>query len=489
MRARFAISRAAGALSLLVACAACGGTSGNGEPTAAPKPPVQHFLSRPDLRPPPVHVVVGARGTASGYVFIAPKKEVDQAGPLIVDDRGRVVWFRPLDTHGVTDFRVQRYRGKPVLTWWRGETAKGIGNGRYVIYDDSYHLIANVTAGHGLSGDIHEFLITPRNTALFTIYRRVPYDLSSLGGREDGKVNEGVVQEVDIKTGRVLFEWHSLPSITPDEAYEQVPKDESEPFDYFHLNAIEQDGDGAVLVSARHTHAIYKIRKRDGALLWRLGGKRSTFRLASGARFAWQHDPRLHADGTLSLFDNAASRPAAGRESRVLVLRLDAKRRTAKLVRSFKHPRPLLSTSQGNAQVLPDGHVFVGWGSNEYFTEFDRRGRVLLDVRFGGGDSDSYRAYRFDWNGRPRDRPAVAARADGGRTIVFASWNGATAVARWRVLGGADASRLAPIADAPKRGFETRIPLSSRVRYVEVQALDAAGRILRTSRAARATTG
>ncbi len=435
-----------------------------------------------------MHVVVPARDTAPGYVFVAPKKEVEQAGPMILDDQGEVVWFHPLDTHGVTDFRAQRYRGRPVLTWWRGETAKGIGNGRYVIYDDAYHVVGNVTAGHGLSGDIHEFLITPRNTALFTVYHKVPYDLSSLGGPEDGAVEEGVVQEVAIPSGKVLFEWHSLPQISPDESYEPIPKDDSEPWDYFHLNAIEQDG-GAVLVSARHTHTIYKIRKSDGKVLWRLGGKKSTFRLATGARFAWQHDPRLHADGTLSLFDNAASRPEAGRESRALVLRLDAKRRTAKLVRSFEHPRPLLSTSQGNAQVLPGGHVFVGWGSNEYFTEFDRRGRVLFDARFGGGEADSYRAYRLPWEGRPSDRPAVAARTRGVRSVVFATWNGATSVARWRVLAGTNASHLAPVAVAFKRGFETRIVLPSPARFVEVQALDERGRVLRTSKPARVTSG
>jgi hypothetical protein len=211
--------------------------------------------------------------------------------------------------------------------------------------------------------------------------------------------------------------------------------------------------------------------------------------MAAGAKFAWQHDPRLHAGGTLSLFDNAASRPAAGRESRAVVLRLDAKRRTAKLVRSFKHPKPLLSTSQGNAQVLPDGHVFVGWGSNEYFTEFDRRGRVLFDARFGGGEADSYRAYRLPWAGRPRDRPAVAARPRGVRTVVFASWNGATAVARWRVLAGKNASQLASVAEGLKRGFETRIVLPSRPRYVAVQALDERGRVLRTSKPAHVVSG
>jgi hypothetical protein len=471
------MKRAWALLAAVALLAGCGGTAAEQAGTA--KPPAQHFLSRPDLQPPPVHVRVPAHDTAPGLIFVAPKKEVVQAGPMILDNLGHVVWFHPLDTHGVTDFKVQRYRGRPVVTWWRGETAKGIGNGRYVVYDDRYHLIANVTAGHGLSGDIHEFLITPRNTALFTVYRRVAMNLSSLGGPSDGAVEEGVVQEVSIPSGKVLFEWHSLPQAGLDESYEPIPKDVKEPWDYFHINAIEPDGNNAFLVSSRHTHTIYKIRRSDGKVLWRLGGKQSTFRLGAGARFAWQHDPRLHADGTLTLFDNSASRPEQGLRSRALVLRLDTKSKTAKLVHAYVHPKRLLSTSQGNVQMLPNGDLFVGWGSNEYFTEFDKRGRVLLDARFGGGGADSYRAYRFPWTGRPTDRPAVAVK---GRT-VFVSWNGATLVTRWRVLGGDSAAGLHALTEAPKRNFETRIALASRPRVVQVQALDAGGRVLRTSAA------
>src|SRR5262249_53869871 len=206
----------------------------------------------------------------------------------------------------------------PVLTWWRGETAKGVGNGRYVVADDSYHVSANVRAGHNLSGDIHEFLITPRNTALFTVYRRVKTDLSSMGGSSGGSVMEGVVQEVSIPTGGVLFEWHSFPQIALDESYEQLPEDGEEPFDYFHLNAIEEDRDGTLLVSARHTHAIYKIRRSDGKVLWRLGGKQSDFNMGRGTAFAWQHDIRRQKDGTLTLLDNAAEHPNPHLPSHVL---------------------------------------------------------------------------------------------------------------------------------------------------------------------------
>jgi hypothetical protein len=447
-----------------------------------PIAPTQHFVSRPELRPPVVRILVHRPGTAPGYVFIAPKKKVDQAGPLILDDDGNVVWFHPLDTHGVTDFRVQRFHGKPVLTWWRGETAKGIGNGRYVIADPSYHVLANVIAGHELSGDIHEFLITPRNTALFTVYKRVPYDLSSLGGPSDASVEEGVVQEVAIPSGRVLFEWHSLPQIAVGESYEAVPDDKKTPYDYFHINAIEEDRDGNLLVSARHTHAIYKIRRSDGKVLWRLGGKKNDFRFGPGVQFSWQHDIRRQPDGTLTLFDNAAEHPAAKRRSRVLVLRVDERRRTVKLVRSYTHTNPrLLSTSQGNAQFLPDGHVFVGWGANEYFTEFARNGRVLLDGRFGSGGADSYRAFRFPWVGRPTDRPAVALRG----TRLYVSWNGATEVRSWRVLAGDGVRSLAATTVVPKRGFETEIRVESGPTRFVVQALDARGRILRTSSVVR----
>ena len=456
--------------------AGCGGT-GSG---AGAAPPSQHFVSRPDLRPVPVSVPTPAHGTAPGYVFVAPKKDVAQAGPLILDDRGQVVWFDPLETHGVTDFRVQTYRGKRVLTWWQGQSDKGVGNGHYVIMDRRYRRIATVRAGNGLHGDIHEFLITPQDTALITVYREVPYDLSRWGGAREGRLNEGVVQEVDVATGRVLFEWHSADHVDPAESYEPLPKDTSEAWDYFHVNSIDPDGPGRLLVSARHTHAVYEIRKRDGEILWRLGGKQSDFTMAPATRFAWQHDARRLPDGTIMLFDNAAADPGKER-SKVLALRVDERRRKVALVRRYRHSPPLLSTSQGNGQLLPDGHVFVGWGSNPYATEYDTAGHVLLDLRFGVGRVDSYRAYRFPWTGLPTTRPAVALRSGGGRTTVYVSWNGATEVARWRILGGPDASRLAPVSTVGKDGFETRATVRSTASTFAVEAVAADGTVLRRS--------
>ena len=461
-------ARAVAGIGVLLALSGCSNSSAG----AGAKAPYRHYHSRPDLKPPTVQIVKHARRTAPGYIFIAPKKDVVQAGPMILDNLGRVVWFEPLNTHAVTDFRVQRYRGQPVLTWWHGRPDNGHGDSGYSIYDDHYRKIAEVRPGNGMLGDIHEFAITPRNTALMTISRHV-----RVKGRQ---VLEGGFQELDIRTGRVLFEWHSIDHVRLVESYYRVPKDPGRIFDYFHINSIDIDKDGNFLVSARNTHTIYKISRRTGRILWRLGGKHSDFSLDRDAQFAWQHDARRRPDGALTLFDNSAG-PQVRRQSRGLVLRLDVKRMHASVLRNFVHRPPIVAVDQGNLQRLPNGNYFVGWGHESRFTEFGPRGTILFDGKFGRGRVDSYRAYRLPWVGRPTRPPAVAVA---GRT-VYVSWNGATEVRAWQLLAGARKTSLHPVRVAPKKGFETAIPAPNRPGWVAVRALDGRGRALGRSAAVR----
>ncbi|MDQ4081278.1 MAG: arylsulfotransferase family protein [Actinomycetota bacterium] len=445
----------------------------------------QRFESRPDLRPPKLAVAKAEAGTAPGYVFLGAKKKGKPGGPMIVDNNGEVVWFHPVHPRESADFRVQRYRGKPVLTWWEGtQPTIGIGDGTFVVMDSSYRRIAEVRAGNGFDGDLHEFLITPRNTALLLAYEPVPRDLSSVGGPKKGHVWDNIVQEVDIASGRVLFEWHSLDHVGVAESTLREPARKASaaaPFDYFHVNSVAEDTDGNLLLSARNTNAVYKIRRRDGKVLWRLGGRKSDFAMRRGTRFAFQHDARREADGTLSLFDNSAM-PKVAEHSRAIVLRLDSRAKTASLVREYVHPRRLLSPHQGNAQRLPNGNLLVGWGGQPYVTEFGAGGDLLFDARLAIGDS--YRAYRFEWRARPADRPAVAVHAgDDEALTVHVSWNGATDVATWQVLAGDDLEQLDAVSTATKEGFETAIELETEARYLAVRALDAGGRTLGTSRA------
>ena len=458
-----------------------------------PPPPgrgrVDRFLSRSDLRPAGVSILRREPGRAPGLIFLAPKSGPAQDGPMIVDDNGDLVWFKPM-RRGIraTDFRAQTLDGRPVLTWWEGRVGFGNGAGEGVIYDGRYEPVRRVRAGNGYAADLHDFVLSPQGTALLLVYQPVRRDLRSVGGPRNGLVVDNIVQEIDIKTGLVLYEWHSLGEIGLNDAYLPLPEQAGAPWDYFHINSVEVDPrDGNLVISARHTWAIYKLSRSTGALVWTLGGKESDFRLGAGTRVAWQHDARVLPDGSISIFDNAAAPPIRKR-SRWINVALDQQRKRARLTRSVSHVRGLLSANQGGAQPLPTGGGFVGWGSQPFFSEYAANGRSVLEGRIAKGH-DNYRAYRFPWSGRPVSRPRFKARsASGGRVVADASWNGATDVARWEVLAGASEAALAPTGAAPRSGFETRIVAGSGA-FVAVRALDAAGRVLGTSAAVRPRSG
>jgi hypothetical protein len=398
---------------------------------------------------------------------------------MIIDNGGKLVWFKPMQGKLAADFRVQTYNGQPVLTWWEGVLYGGDGDGVGEILDQSYTPIAQVRAGNGYSFDIHEFTITPQNTALVIAYERDKRDLRPWGGRKDARVVDNIVQEIDLKTGLVLFEWHSFGNVSPADSYTPVPKDNGFEWEYFHANAVTIDTDGNFLVSGRNVSTIYKISRATGKILWRLGGKHSDFKLGPGVRFDYQHNIRRLADGTLTLFDNSAA-PPTKKASRAITIRLDEKAKTATLVNAFTHPDKLLASSQGNNERLPNGNEFVGWGSQRYFTEFSPKGEVLFDGHLAKGN-DNYRAFRYEWTGRPTTPPKAIATTDGGNLTATVSWNGATGVARWELLAGADAKSLAPVGSATKAGFETTVTVKSTAKSVALRAYDAAGNVLGTS--------
>ena len=338
---------------------------------------MQSFRTRPDLDPPAVTVTTAKPGRAPGLVFLAPKAGRGQDGPMIIDDKGDMVWFKAMKGKLAADFRAQTYDGKPVLTWWEGRLYVGDGDGVGQIYDQSYRPVATVRTGNGYSYDLHEFTITPRNTALVMAYERFERSLKAWGGPTDAKIVDNIIQEIDIKTGAVLFEWHSFGNVSPDESMIPVPKKRGSEWEYFHVNAIDLDRDGNFLISARNTSGVYKVNRTTGKIMWRLGGKKSDFKLGPGVRFDWQHSIRALPDGTYRIYDNSAA-PPVRKASRAITVRLDERAKTATLVSAFKHPRNLLSANQGNVETLPNGNLFVGWGSQRWFTEFSPTGEVAL---------------------------------------------------------------------------------------------------------------
>jgi Arylsulfotransferase (ASST) len=434
--------------------------------TAPPAAPVWH--TRPDLRIPALTVAHSERGASSDPIFIAPyNSPTGQAGAVIVDAGGQPLWENPLAGKVTTNFRVQRYRGSPVLTWWEGDIELGHGVGEYVIADAGYRTVRRVQAANRLRGDLHEFVITPRDTALLTSYVVTGADLSAVGGSPRGTIQDAIFQEVDLASGRLLLEWRSLDHIPLEESYAPVSAD----WDFFHINSVDLDGDGSLLVSGRSTHTVYKIA-RSGAIVWRLGGKHSDFSMGAGSNFAWQHDARRQPDGTLTVFDNGAT-PAVEKLSRGLILDVDERAMTAALLRQYTHPG-ILAGSQGSVQLLANGNVFVGWGEVPRVSEFDHSGRLLFDAVLGE-QYQSYRAFRLPWTGRPADAPAIALAGGGRELTAYASWNGATEVRSWQLLAGSRAGALRPVASTRSHGFESALRAPSSGPHFAVRALDARG--------------
>jgi arylsulfotransferase ASST len=464
---------------------------------------VQSFQTLPELHPPAitVHQPAGA-GSAPGYVFASPFIGPGQWGTMIFDNAGNLVWFRPVPPgQDAADFRTQVYRGKNDLTWWQGKTIQfGYGLGEDVIADANYRTVSVVRAGNGLAADEHEFLLTSHGSAYVLAYSPVASSLAPVGGPANGIALDSVIQQVDIHTGLVMWEWHSLDHVAITESYSKPPPPTATNgvFDYFHINSLELDRHGNVLISARNTWALYDIATHTGALLWRLGGKLSSFALGPNVQFAYQHDARWLANGDISLFDDEGF-PTIKAPSRAEVIKLDLQAKTATLAGQLvRTSGPLITNSQGNAQSLPAGGWMIGWGGLPNFTEFNGEGQIVYDAQLPTGE-DSYRVYREPWAAQPTEPPRVVVKAlaeascpPGARCPVMrrdeahASWNGATTVFFWQVLSGARAARLKPVSTRPRSGFETaiQVPLAS---FFQVRALSASGKVLAASRVVRPT--
>jgi hypothetical protein len=457
-------------------------------------PPVpkeyQSFHSLPELRPPDVTVSSTARTATGGDLFLAPYSGVGQYGPMILGEHGELVWFKSLSPAGTraANLRVQEYEGKPALTWWQDPLdADGSKTAGEVIANSAYQTIAIVRAGNGYQPDLHEFQITPQGTALITVYDAIDCNLSSVGGPRDGAVADTLLQEIDLKTGLVMYEWHSLDHVPLASSYASAaPTSKAEPFDYFHINSIDVEQDGDLLVDSRNTWAAYDVDPQTGQVRWELGGKHSSFKLGPGAAPAWQHDAIQQPDGAITFFDNGAT-PVVHPQSRGIELALDTANMTATLVRSYEHKNPLVAGSQGNVQALSGGDWMVGWGQAGYLSEVTPSGQVLFNAHLPPG-WESYRTFAFPWSGRPAEPPALAVASTAEGATVYASWNGATEVASWRVLAGPSPSALAPVASAPKAGFETAIATAASVMggYIAVQALNGAGAVIGVSATTKA---
>lgn len=473
-------------------------------PTAYTTKGAWTFQSAPGLHPPKLRVsATGVKTSlAPGYFLVAnfknilsPAKFAGQGGPLILDSHLQPVWFKPV-TNGLfaNNLSVQTYEGAPALSWWEGSiTATGVTTkGTDYLVDQHYKPIGKpLTAKAPWVITQHEMLVSGHD-AWVTANAPMTVAAGTIPGCATcTKLIDSAVQEYDLTTGNLLYSWDARQHIPLSES--QQPDTPTTPaWDAYHVNSIQLISGGRFLTSMRNTWAGYLVDIKSGATVWTLGGKASSFRFANpNATFSWQHDIRLHSGGLVSMFDDHCCQLTGDPKhpfvlpnapSRGLLLRLDMSKHTATYVHEYEvklKDVPVRYTAfQGNMQLLPGGKVVIGWGSSPFASEFTYSGKPITDIQFPAPDL-SYRAYVSGWIGRPStDQLRAVAVTRRGKTIVYASWNGATNVARWRVLAGASAKHRQLVASASRSGFETALPLGRASRNYEIVALDSHGHVL-----------
>jgi hypothetical protein len=432
--------------------------------------------------PPPMRIVTSTAAKAPGLLIANPNKIYNTApgqpwtgGPTIYDNAGHVVWYKPSETISVTE--PVTYLGKPALAYYQRTRAyNGFGEGYWVLLNQSYQEIAQVHAGNGLFADHHEFELTKRGTALIDCYHRVVVDLTPFGGPARATVWEGVVQEINVATGKVVFEWHSLPHIPVTDSYNSLKVNN---VDYFHMNAISEDTDGNLIVSGRDIQSLVKINRTTGAVMWRLGGKRSSFTFVGDTGPHRQHDGRAVGGGMYSVFDNGVG--AKPQVSRGVTWKLNTTAHTATLVDVWRHTPDIFSLIMGSNRVLPNGNRLIGWAIGGVTTEYKGH-TVVFESKFGQG-ATSYRMFRSVWNGTPSTPPTLTVSRTKAGVTAHASWNGATGIARWDLLAGPDAQHLRVVRAAPYAGYETTqsLPVKSTDKAFAVRAVRGAGVATATS--------
>ncbi|CUM50773.1 unnamed protein product [Debaryomyces tyrocola] len=498
-----------------------------GSVLAASVPSDAPYISRPDLIPSELDVQINKGGVEDSYIFLCPwNSDIPRAapyfGPHIYDKEGNLIWTAYGLPQVISNFQpIQYHRNSSNttgLSYWTGAMSDvGLGFGSYREMDNSYRITKNLGLQSPFLHDFHEFHDFGDGTAAFSTYQAIQYNLSTWeSSMEEGWVYQNVLIEIDSSTDEVLFQWNSIEHIPISESLvlEQMDdgkgKSNERPFDYLHMNSIDKDSDGNYLISCRHTWSLYYIDGKSGDLIWTLNSNpegTTNWDVDDDATFAYQHDARF-VDAELigeksndsvryiSLFDNESNgrTPEGFRDrSRGIILKLTTTKINSfttksndtigkvELFQEYKSGDAIddVCTSQGSVQVLDNGNVFVGWGSKAGVSEYTVDGDKIFEA-VPKDDTNSYRAFKGNWTGKPSQDPAIVATAfeSNSSTVMYFSYNGATEVKKYNLYGGNSTSDMSKVTQVDKDGFQGIYTAKEFYPYVKIEALDGDGKKL-----------
>lgn len=485
-----------------VAALIAGATVWTGPATAAryapPNCPTMAFHSAPTLNAQEAceNLGVTTSGTQPGTYLFLTQGGANGTGAGLFQDNGTLVWWLNGIGPKDHDMSLVHFRGQPYIAVWSGHApgAGSYGMGTVLLYNQRYQLAGRLRIGKAYGAqqiDLHEFQITPHGEALTGSYTP---QWRFVGGHWEWVLGYLVEKwslfqnSSGIHIGRLRFAWNAINDVRVSDSHVPSPGRHAAIYDYFHGNGITEAPDGDLLVSGRNTWGIYEIDARRGTrgfdhVYWQVGGPHDS-RLSEP--WCYQHDIAALGHATYSLYDDGGTGPgclgSSQHPARGLIFGVNTSHRPVRvhLIRSYTHNPAIYTGFTGSMQVLSNGDALIDWANIPQITEYDSTGRtVKMDLSLSNW---SYRGFRFPWVGQPTQPPAIAAQESGANTNVWASWNGSTEVAQWQVLGGADASHLAPVGGrVAKTGFETSMTVTGHYAELAVQALSSSGTVLATS--------
>jgi hypothetical protein len=339
---------------------------------------------------------------APGYVFTTVAEDVEGIGyyMMMLDNGGIPILEKKTPHHYNCNFRVARNGLLYYGDIQESHYFTGGGQTIHRLMDWNMAEVDSFQCGNGYIADNHDFMVMPNGHALLFAYDPQPIDMSQVvpGGHPGATVAGSIVQELDLEKN-VVFQWRAWDYIPITDSYARLTRSN---IDYTHINAIDLDADGNILISSRNLCEITKINRETGEIIWRLGGIQSDFTFVgeneanAPTYFANQHSVRRLENGNLILFDNGNLH--SPRYSRAVEYALDEQTMTATLVWEYRHDPDIYAPSRGTVQRLPNGNTMVGWGSASLSgakaaTEVRPDGSVAFEMTFPPG-MRAYGAYR-----------------------------------------------------------------------------------------------